>query len=151
EQKRFVSNELAHIEANFDQLPPEEMKTEGKLRITEAANKRAEIHAVARQIREMMQQKEVRYKEMAILHRDAESYEGLIETIFPQYDIPVFISQKKSMLHHPLIELSRTVLEIIRTGWKYEPIFRAIKTDLFFPLNASKSKWRERTDRLENF
>ncbi|GGA18209.1 helicase-exonuclease AddAB subunit AddB [Psychrobacillus lasiicapitis] len=151
EQKRFVSKELAHIEANFDQLPPAEMKTEGKLRITEAANRRAEIHAVARQIRELMQQKEVRYKEMAILHRDSESYEGLIETIFSQYDIPVFISQKKSMLHHPLIELSRTVLEVIRTGWKYEPMFRAIKTDLFFPLDASKSKWRERADRLENF
>ena len=95
--------------------------------------------------------KDVRYKEMAILHRDAEMYEGLIETIFPQYDIPVFISQKKAMLHHPLIELSRSVLEVIRTGWKYEPMFRAMKTDLFFPLDAPKKIWRERADRLENF
>ncbi|WP_144509518.1 helicase-exonuclease AddAB subunit AddB [Bacillus sp. FJAT-22090] len=150
-QKRFVSKELAHIEANFDQLHPTGMKTEGNLRITEATNRRAEIHAAARRIRELIQQKEVRYKEIAILHRDAEAYEGLIETIFAQYDIPVFISQKKSMLHHPLIELSRTVIEIIRTGWKYEPMFRAIKTDLFFPLDAPKSKWRERIDRLENF
>ncbi|MEK4484853.1 helicase-exonuclease AddAB subunit AddB [Psychrobacillus sp. FSL H8-0484] len=151
EQKRFAVAELAHIEENFDQLPPLEVKTEGYLRITEASNRRAEIHAVAREIRELIQHKEVRYKEMAILHRDAETYEGLIETIFPQYDIPVFISQKKSMLHHPLIELSRTVLEIIRTDWKYEPMFRAIKTDLFFPPGAPKNKWRERADRLENF
>lgn len=151
EQKRFVSKELAHIEANFDELSPVEMTTEGNLQITEAANQRAEIHAIARQIRALFQQKEFRYKEMAILHRDAETYERLIETIFPQYDIPFFISQKKSMLHHPLIELSRTVLEIIRTDWKYEPMFRAIKTDLFFPLNAPKNKWRERADRLENF
>lgn len=150
-QKRFASKELAHIEANFDQLSPQGMETEGNLRITEATNRRAEIHAVARRIRQLMQQREVRYKEMAILHRDADAYEDLIETIFAQYDIPVFISQKKSMLHHPLIELSRTVLEIIRTDWKYEPMFRAIKTDLFFPLDSPKSRWRERIDRLENF
>ena len=151
ESKRFNNAELAHMERNFDQLPPTEIATEGNLHIIEAANRRAEIHATARHIRELMQKRDVRYKEMAILHRDAEMYEGLIETIFPQYDIPVFISQKKAMLHHPLIELSRSVLEVVRTGWKYEPMFRAIKTDLFFPLFAPKNNWRERADRLENF
>ena len=150
-QKRYVSKELAHIEASFDQLPPQEIPTEGNLHILEASNRRAEVHSVARNIRSLMQQKDVRFKEMAILHRDAEAYEGLIETIFAQYDIPVFISQKKTMLHHPLIELSRSVLEIIRMDWKYEPVFRAIKTDLFFPVNAAKRDWRERADRLENF
>ncbi|MFF2752219.1 helicase-exonuclease AddAB subunit AddB [Psychrobacillus sp. NPDC058041] len=150
-QKRYVSKELAHIEANFDQLPPQEIPTEGNLHILEASNRRAEVHSVARNVRELMQQKDVRFKEMAILHREAEAYEGLIETIFAQYDIPVFISQKKTMLHHPLIELSRSVLEIIRMDWKYEPVFRAIKTDLFFPVNAAKGDWRERADRLENF
>ena len=151
EQKRFRSPEIAHIEANLDQLPPLQAKSEGNIHITEAANRRAEMHAIARHIRELMQQKSIRFNEMAILHRDADTYEGLIETIFPQYDIPFFISKKKPMLHHPLIELSRTILEIIRTDWKYEPVFRAVKTDLFFPLDAPKKTWRERADRLENF
>lgn len=151
EQKRFETVELAHLEANFDQLPPQVIGTEGNLHVIEAANRRAEVHAIARNIRVLMQQNDVRYKEMAILHRDSETYEGLIETIFAQYDIPVFISRKKPMLHHPLIELSRSALEIIRSDWKYESMFRAIKTDLFFPLNASKREWRERADRLENF
>ena len=149
-QQRFRSRELAHIEANFDQVRVNEIQTEGNLHLIESANRRAEIHAVARNIRALTQDKQIRYKEMAILHRDP-AYEGLIETIFAQYDIPVFISQKKPMLHHPLIELSRSLLEIIRTDWKYESVFRAIKTDLFFPLNASKREWRERADRLENF
>ena len=63
-------------------------KSEGNIHITEAANRRAEMHAIARHIRELMQQKSIRFNEMAILHRDADTYEGLIETIFPQYDIP---------------------------------------------------------------
>lgn len=55
------------------------------------------------------------------------------------------------MLHHPLIELSRSALEAIQSDWKYEPIFRAVKTDLFFPVDADLQVWRERADRLENF
>ncbi len=151
EQKRFNNKELAHIERNFDQLPPTSIETEGHFQVIEAANRRAEVHAVARNIRTLMQQKNVLYKEIAILHRDADNYEGLIETTFAQYDIPVFISQKKPMLHHPLIELSRSIMEIIRSDWKYEPMFRAIKTDLFFPVRAPKNNWRERADSLENF
>ncbi|UZN00146.1 hypothetical protein OL548_10030 [Lysinibacillus sp. MHQ-1] len=55
------------------------------------------------------------------------------------------------MLHHPLIELSRSALEIMTSNWKYEPVFRSVKTDLFFPLQAELTIWRERADRLENY
>lgn len=55
------------------------------------------------------------------------------------------------MLHHPLIEFSRSALEVITSNWKYEPLFRSVKTDLFFPLHAENSVWRERADRLENY
>ena len=92
-----------------------------------------------------------RYKEISILYRQPEKYDELIETIFSQYDIPVFISRKKPMLHHPLIEFSRSVLEAVTSGWSYESIFRAVKTDLFFPHREDKLLWRERADRLENY
>jgi ATP-dependent helicase/nuclease subunit B len=75
----------------------------------------------------------------------------LIETTFAQYDIPVFINRKKAMLHHPLVEFSRSAFEAVLNDFQYEPMFRAIKTDLFFPLQANKRVWRERADRLENF
>ena len=55
------------------------------------------------------------------------------------------------MLHHPLIEFSRSVLEAVTSGWSYESVFRAVKTDLFFPHGGDKLLWRERADRLENY
>src|SRR5690606_35192304 len=58
--------------------------------------------------------------------------------------------QKKSMLHHPLIEFSRSVLESAVSNYSYESVFRAVKTDLFFPRGPA-TKWRERSDLLENF
>ncbi|MFC4409522.1 helicase-exonuclease AddAB subunit AddB [Chungangia koreensis] len=147
---RFHNEDLSHLETEFDNHPAVAKENEGNVQIIEAANRHAEVHALARRIRELMRDG-MRYREMAILYRQPEVYDELIETVFPQYEIPVFISRKKPMLHHPLIEFSRSVLEAVMTGWKYEPIFRAVKTDLFFPHGADKKLWRERADRLENY
>ena len=84
-----------------------------------------------------MQEEGIRYRDIGIMYRQADVYDPLISTIFAQYNIPVFTNEKKSMLHHPLIEFSRSILEVITSHWKYEPIFRSVKTDLFFPLNSN--------------
>lgn len=150
---RFKSTTLSYLESNIDRYPVERMITpdDGGLKLTAATNRKAEIHQVARQIRELIQNENYRYRETAILYRQADIYDPLISTIFKEYDIPVFLSEKKPMLHHPLIELCRSSLEMIQKNWAYEPVFRAIKTDLFFPEGANISVWRERADRLENF
>ncbi|MEZ7170459.1 helicase-exonuclease AddAB subunit AddB [Sporosarcina sp. OR05] len=150
EALRFRNAELRHFEKEFEKYPPSERASEGAVTLIEAADRRAEVHAVARHIRELVRDGE-RYKQIAILYRQPEVYDELIETIFSQYDIPVFISRKKPMLHHPLIEFSRSILEVVTNGWTYEAVFRAIKTDLFFPHREDKQLWRERADRLENY
>ncbi|WP_088005680.1 helicase-exonuclease AddAB subunit AddB [Indiicoccus explosivorum] len=149
EQLRFNTRDTAHLERNFDVHPVPAIEGSGSVAVTEAATRRAEVHAVARRIREQAMEG-MRYREIALLYRQPEVYDELIETIFPQYEIPVFISRKKPMLHHPLIELSRSALEAAIGGLAYEPVFRAVKTDLFFPRD-SVAEWRERGDILENF
>ena len=129
---RYENEDLKHLELAFDSYPAIRKPSTGKVSFIEAADRRAEIHAVARTIRELATSGK-RYKNLAILYRQPEKYDELIETIFPHYDIPVFISRKKPMLHHPLIEFSRSVLEAVTSGWSYESVFRAVKTDLFFP------------------
>lgn len=148
--RRYKNEDLKHFEAVFDRYPAVPKRSDGHVGVIEAADRRAEIHAVARTIREQAMAGK-RYKDMAILYRQPEKYDELIETIFPHYEIPVFISRKKPMLHHPLIEFSRSVLEAVTTGWSYESVFRAVKTDLFFPHREEKLLWRERADRLENY
>lgn len=150
ELKRFANEELRHLEEQFDCYPCLPQQSKGQIQLIEATNRRAEVHAVARSIRKMMREGQ-RYKGIGVIYRQPEAYDELIETIFSQYDIPVFISRRKPMLHHPLIEFSRSLLEAVRSDWSYEAVFRAVKTGLFFPLHESKTVWRERADRLENF
>ena len=147
--RRFENPELEHIERHFDDYPTRKIQGQGHVSLVESSNRRAEMHAVARSIRDQVRNG-LRYNEIAILYRQPEIYDELINTILPQYDIPYFISQKKSMLHHPLIEFSRSVLEAAVSNYSYESVFRAVKTDLFFP-QGPVSKWRERSDLLENF
>lgn len=153
DQVKFQSNDLKYIEKKLDQYPVERMTEypDGGLTITAATSRNAEIHNIARSIRRLIKDENYRYRNIAILYRQADIYDQILETVFKEYDIPLFLSQKKAMLHHPLIELCRSALEIIQKDWAYEPVFRAIKTDLFFPTAANKTIWRERADRLENF
>lgn len=151
ENKRFMTNEIKHIEANLHSYPVPSIDDHNHVLVVEADSRRAEIHAVARHIRSLVRDEQLRYRDVAILYRQPEVYDELIETTFAQYDIPVFINRKKAMLHHPLVEFSRSVFEAVLNDFQYEPMFRAIKTDLFFPLQANKRVWRERADRLENF
>lgn len=150
DDKRFKVSSLAHLEANFDEYPAVSKDADDAVTFIEAADPRAEIHAIARTIRRLTMEGK-RYRDVAILYRQPERYDVLFETIFTHYDIPVFISEKKTMLHHPLIEFTRSVLEALTSGWTFESVFRAVKTDLFFPQKEEKILWRERADRLENY
>ena len=54
EARRFQNNDLRHFEAGFDHYPAKSQVSEGNDVLTEASDRRAEIHAVARTIREIM-------------------------------------------------------------------------------------------------
>ena len=151
EQQRWRNPALQHLESYFDSRPVQRYKGGGSIHLAEAVNRRAEIEGVARNIRRLVHEENYRYRDIALLMRNGQDYHELIETIFQDHEIPYFIDQKRTMLHHPLVELIRSVLEMINSNWRYEPVFRAIKTELLFPLGQKVEKLREQMDLLENY
>ena len=151
EQQRFNHPSLAYLEKNFEQVPAIPYEGETNIYFAEAANLRAEIEGIGGKIKSLVRDHGYRYKDIAILVRNGENYQDLFDTIFSDFEIPYHIDQKRSMLNHPVIELIRSSLEIITNYWRYDPIFRAVKTDLLFPLDGNIQELRERMDRLENY
>ncbi len=151
EQKRWRNPSLKHLEASFETRPAKPFIGETAVQIGHAANRRAEIEGVARKIKQLVRNEGLRYRDIAILFRNGQDYQDIIETIFHDYQIPYYIDQKRTMLNHPLIELIRSSLEIINGNWRYEPIFRAVKTELLFPDSADAGLLREQMDKLENY
>jgi DNA helicase/exodeoxyribonuclease V, subunit B (EC 3.1.11.5) len=151
ENRRHQEPSLAHLERKFGEFPPETFSGLPAISIAQAVNPRAEIEGVGRKIYTLVRERGYRFRDIAILVRDGERYYDLFDTILTDFQIPYHIDRERSMLSHPLIELIRSSLEAVIGNFRYDPLFRAIKTDLLFPGLENWDLWRERMDRLENY
>ena len=143
---RFSQNPaLAHLEQSFFCWPRRPYLAEpAQIKLVAAHNRQAEVEWVAREIVALARDRNYRWREISVLARDLNLYEELLEQVFADYAIPVFIDYKRPVRHHPLVELMRSALETVDTGWAGAPVFRYLKTD-FVPIA------REEVDRLENY
>ncbi|MFJ9498816.1 helicase-exonuclease AddAB subunit AddB [Brevibacillus centrosporus] len=146
---------LQHIEQVYfqwgDPGAAPEPKRDNEVALLSAANRRSEVEAVALHILKLAREDGYRWKDMAILLREIGTYADEISTIFTDYGIPHFLDQKRGVLHHPLVELVRSALEVIVTKWRYDAVFRCLKTDLFALDILDDNATRKEVDQLENY
>ncbi|ASA23614.1 helicase-exonuclease AddAB subunit AddB [Paenibacillus donghaensis] len=150
---RFSSSPvLAHLERGFDRRLPwhgGKEQVEADLVIGAAASRRTEMESALREMIRLARDEGAKYGEMAVFMRNIGDYEQLVAPLFTDYGVPVFLDQKVGELHHPLVEFIRSSLDIVRRRWRYEDVFRCVKTDLLLPLDGSVT--REDMDMLENY
>ncbi len=154
ESWRFQEPRLKHLERWYEVYPAprfslsesEEQDEAGRggIRLAAAANRRVEVEGVAREIRRLARERGLRWREMLVLTRDLGVYASLLTEVFALHAIPLFLDDKRNVIHHPLIEFLLSVLEVARSNWAFEPVFRCLKTG-FFPLS------QDIIDRLENY
>ncbi|SDP09200.1 helicase-exonuclease AddAB subunit AddB [Selenomonas ruminantium] len=144
ENHRAKNSALAWLERTlFGQAEAMQEKVEN-LRLVEAANRRIEVETAAADILRLVREEGYRYREIGVLIRNAEDYDGILPLVFQDYGLPFFQDGKRQSIHHPLAELLRSALEVVQRGWNYENIFRCLRTG-FFPLV------RDDVDKLENY
>ncbi|WP_025702856.1 PD-(D/E)XK nuclease family protein, partial [Paenibacillus forsythiae] len=142
---------LAHLERGFDRrLDYRGPKpADDEITIRAAANKRAEMEGALREMRRLAREEGAKYGEMAVFVRNLADYDYLVPSLFRDYGVPFFLDRKAGELHHPLVEFIRSALDVVRRRWRYEDVFRCIKTDFLLPLDESLS--RDNMDTLENY
>ncbi|CCO07370.1 helicase-exonuclease AddAB subunit AddB [Desulforamulus hydrothermalis] len=142
---RFQHSEgIAYLEKNFFRYTALPGRQATGVSLTACANRRAEVEAAAREIIRLCRDEGLRWRDIVVVLRDLDNYSHLINTVFTDHRIPHFIDQKRNVLHHPLVELLRSVLEVVIQQWAYGPVFRCLKTDLM-PVA------RDEVDKLENY
>ncbi|QKY68532.1 helicase-exonuclease AddAB subunit AddB [Lentibacillus sp. CBA3610] len=142
---------FAHLEKHFDVRPAPVYNGEVPIQIAEAVHPRAEVEGVAQEILRLVREEHYRFQDIAVFIRQTDVYHDLIDTIFNDYDIPVFIDEKRSMLNHSLIEFIRSVMDIVAGNWRYDAVFRVLKTG-FIPVSDSKYPLNDDAiDELENY
>ncbi|ARI78071.1 helicase-exonuclease AddAB subunit AddB [Halobacillus mangrovi] len=140
-----------HLEKYFEERPAPSYEGEVPIKVAEAVHPRAEIEGVAQEILRLVRDEGYRFKDMAILMREPEVYHSLIETLFDDYNIPVFIDEKRTMLNHPMVELIRSALDVIDGNFRYDAVFRLLKTGFIPATDANYPLTEDAIDELENY
>ena len=107
-------------------------------------NPESEVENLAARIVSLAREKGWRYNEMAVVSGDMETYGGIIKRVFSEYDIPYFLDEKRPVMENPVVDLVLTVLHVTRRGYRYEDVFKLLKTG-FCGLSTDE------TEQLENY
>lgn len=142
------SRSLAYLEENYDIRPVTPYEGKSDISIFTSTSIKIEVEGIARRIQKLVSKDNVRYRDITVVYRNS-VYTDYMKSIFADALIPFHVDEKKSMLHHPLIEFIRSVLDILVKNWRMEDIFRAVKTNLFTAdaRNISQNDW----DAFENY
>lgn len=139
------SRELGHIEKYFFNFPFKIYKDQcTDIRLYKANNNYSEIEWVAQDILRLVRDKGYRYKDIAVVCREIDSYDKITSVIFNEYNIPYFLDKKREILSNPLVVLIISSLEILITNWSYESVFKYVKSGLI----KIESEF---IDKLENY
>lgn len=125
---RFKSKELNHIERNLYNFPYK--KYDGSvenLSLFLANNQYLEIEEVARRILELVRSKKFRYRDISVITKNIDVYSNLCKAIFKEYDIPVFIDEKRDLSQNILVKYLISILDIFARNWSYDSVFNYIK------------------------
>ena len=68
----------------------------------------------------------------------------MIKRVFDKYGIPIFLDEKREIMNNPMVEMILAVLELPGGGYRYEEVFRYLKTGF------AGLTW-EQCDTLENY
>ncbi|MDR0879482.1 MAG: helicase-exonuclease AddAB subunit AddB [Clostridioides sp.] len=129
---RFRGNkELIHLEKNYSFYPYEVYKGATEhVEIKIFNNLYEEIEEIAKEITRLVRDEGIRYKDITLATRDLNRYNFLVESIFTEYEIPYFLDAKRESKNNPIIVLIISALEMKSKNYRYDTMFRYLKSGL---------------------
>lgn len=165
-QYRFQNAELKHLSDNlYDIKSTKYEKDVENIHLFLAKNEYSEIEEIAKKIKKLIREKGIRYKDISIITKNMEKYSSLVRSIFRQYEIPVFIDEKRDLNQNVIIQYMVSILEVLNKNFSNDSVFGYIKLgfcdiekDEIFKLENYCTKWgikqskwkRDFTYELEN-
>lgn len=156
--QRFESPALAAVEVGVYRFGRGAASlNNGDVTVYEAKNAYDEAAFVASTIRNLVIEKQYRYRDFAIIARSPEQYRGILDTALERRQVPYFMDKPQSVDAEPLMRLVLSAFQIIQSGFSSDSVFSYLKTGLaglnteqisrlenyVFIWNISGKKWKE--------
>lgn len=129
---RYRHTALEHLACHYF-MPRGAVFTESAasaIQLYTAAHPYDEIEYVAASIMRLIQDEGYRFREIAVVARNTDSYLRAIQMIFPRYGIPFFSNLPIGAENHPLIAGQLYAMDAICNHWNTESILLLAKSPL---------------------
>lgn len=131
ESKRFESKELQILEKNIYKVDNDKfLEFTSDINLFIAKNLESEVENVARNIVNLVRKKSYRFRDIAVVCNNIDTYSSDIKAVFNKYEIPVFIDEKKDINNNILMKYIISLLNILTTNFSYESMFSYIKSGM---------------------
>ncbi len=125
------SKALASLEHNLFRFPYRSFQEEQQdIQIMSASNPKGEIIYVVSEMNRYIREQGYRYRDIAVVTGDMETYASIIEREFQKAGFTYFMDNKKDIRSNPFIELLRAMLTMFTSNFSYESVFRYLRTGL---------------------
>ena len=132
ENRRASSLPLAYLSKNLWKLDAPALnidKSDKSIVCEICSNPYAECEAVAAHIRKLLREG-ARARDIVVIMRDPQKYEGIIDSALANADIPFFFAKKTDLCSMPAIKLILSALRIKRFNWQASDLLSHLKTGL---------------------
>ena len=129
---RFRNPDLIPILRNVYRIDKETSNNKPQdIMVYESENRYSECDFVARNIRRLIIEEYYKYDDIAVVFRENNTYNGIIDTVFEKYNIPYFLDKNQDIFSKPLIKLVVSIFESINTSFNREKLINMLKSGLF--------------------
>ncbi len=90
----------------------------------------AEVVFAAKEIRRLVRHENYRYRDIAVIASDMETYYPVIRDIFAEAEIPAFIDYKAELSENPASRFVKAALNLLCAPYAQEALFAYLKTGL---------------------
>lgn len=115
-----------------------------EIRIFETTSPRDEVHQTGLMIRELIREKGLAYRDIAVITGDLAGYAPYVETEFAEMEIPCFLDRTRGIVLNPMVEYIKSALELYLRDFSYEAVFHYLRSGM-------ADMERDRVDKLENY
>lgn len=109
-----------------------------------ASNVYSEVEMLAREIVNLVRTRDWRWRDIAVVANNIDSYGSAIKRSFSEYGIPCFLDQKRIILNNPLVRYILSLIDLVQQGYRYIDTASLLKSDL-------TGLTRDEAEKLENY
>ena len=118
----FAEHMFDYTDAAFDGHAP--------IRLLRARSMSAECEQAAALCLSLVRDGGCRWRDIAVVARGFEDYQGTLESVFRHYGVPLFTASRSDLMAKPLPAMIACAYEIIEGGWALDDMVSYLRTSL---------------------